>query len=183
MASPFQWAKVLSGEPLFGICQRQDAGDHVDTGTVTWNRPNASHAQEMELAARLRERGRLIAASAPQLAHTLEAYASRIEAESGGEEALVELDRYAQYYKGLIDAVVPGVDTAGWSGFVHAVRALTRRSVRQPAGRGEKSRGHPPAQRNPCPPRKDVCLVTRRVHLASILLALTRLRGGSVSRR
>jgi len=93
--------------------------------------PHLDRQSEMELAALLHGQARAIDQPAPTTAELLDRYASRINDQSSVAEALVELDRYAQHYKGLLDVVVPGVSESDWRIFVHSVRRLTRRAMQQ----------------------------------------------------
>jgi hypothetical protein len=92
---------------------------------------HADLQREMELVSLLRNEASSLARVAPRVAGVLNGYAERISDQSTIEPALLELDRYAQHYKGLIDVVVPGVTDHDWRSFVHSVRELTRHAVRQ----------------------------------------------------
>jgi hypothetical protein len=86
---------------------------------------------ERDLIALLRARAITLRQSAPAIGASLERHASDIEDDSKRDEALIYMDRYAHYYKGLIDQIVPGVDQSDWAAFVRNVRKLVREAVRK----------------------------------------------------
>jgi hypothetical protein len=85
---------------------------------------------EFELIALLNAEAAYLHASAPAIGASLSARAADIARESTRDRALIDLNRFAHHYKGMLDLNVSGVSQADWSRFVHAVRHLVRASVR-----------------------------------------------------
>ena len=86
---------------------------------------------ESELLALIRAGARSVAPLAALVAAKLDDYASRIADPAQAGTALVDLEGYAHHHKGLIEAVVPGVDAATWRIFVSTVRKLSRQAIRR----------------------------------------------------